>query len=67
MITHDGIDIYCLPDNAYCKICKCSPETAAECPLRKFDDFGDVCKPDVCDYYTEDDEYAYGTEEDEIL
>ena len=58
MTTSDGIDIYYLPDNAYCKVCGCNPETADECPLRKFDDFVDVCKPDVCEHYTEDDEYA---------
>lgn len=52
--TTDGIIIYSLPDYACCKCVGVSPEALTECPLRKFDAFGDKCFPELCEEYTEE-------------
>lgn len=51
--TIDGIEIYCLPDCAKCKLTGKSPLEMIECPIKAFDDFGDVCNPDLCEHYEE--------------
>lgn len=51
--TERGIDIFCLPDNARCKLYNENPLEMGRCPCMKFDDFGDVCIPDLCEEYEE--------------
>ena len=51
--TEDGQDIDCLPPVAWCKCAKKDIEDMDECPLRYWDN-GDVCKPSLCEQYTED-------------
>lgn len=53
ILTEDGIEIYCLPDTAYCKISGENPESMIGCPLFAFDDYGNICKPNLCGEYTE--------------
>ena len=53
IMTSDGVRIYVLPECARCKCTGISPDAMTECPLRKFDPFGLMCKPDVCEEYTE--------------
>jgi len=53
--TDCGIPIYCLPDCARCNLSGRSPEKMVECPARRFDDFGLVCKPETCPEYREDE------------
>lgn len=53
IVTEDGIEIFCLPDCARCKLTGKSPTEMIECPEHCFDVFGDVCRPDDCDYYEE--------------
>ena len=50
--TADGIDIYVLPDCAKCTLTGKSPLDMDKCPALNFDDYGDVCCPVECDYYT---------------
>ena len=52
--TIDGIAIYCLPDSAVCILSGKTPLLMDECPKRRFDDFGMVCQPGECDFYTEE-------------
>lgn len=52
--TTDGIRIHCLPDNAKCARSGRSPEDMDKCPTYNFDDFGEYCVPELCEYYTED-------------
>ena len=51
--TREGIEIYCLPDNARCSICNKNPEEMDECPIKNFDDLGLECVPELCEEYTE--------------
>lgn len=52
----DGvITIYCLPDNAKCRVSGKSPEYMIKCPIYNFDDYGDECVPELCDEYEEGD------------
>lgn len=57
VITSDGTDIYCLPDCAKCLESGESPLDMDRCPLCAFDDWGEMCIPDICDRYTEEDEH----------
>lgn len=52
--TKDGISITVLPDCARCTIAKKNPLFMTSCPCYNFDDFGDICVPELCDHYTED-------------
>ena len=54
--TRDGVEIYVLPENAKCIRTGKSPLEMGKCPLCNFDDYGDECVPDVCEYYTEEGE-----------
>lgn len=51
-LAQDGVEVYCLPDNAYCNADeeKRSPFDIDDCPIGC-----DVCSGD-CYYYREDDE-----------
>ena len=51
--TSDGINIYCLPDGAICTLTNEEVMSMDECPCRNFDDFGDICVPELCEHYTE--------------
>lgn len=52
--TEYGVDIFCLPSCAKCKKTGKNPEEMDKCPLYNFDDYGDICVPEICAYYTED-------------
>lgn len=52
--TKDGMMIYCLPDNARCKLTGRNPESMCECPIFNFDDLGDICVPELCEEYEEE-------------
>lgn len=52
--TSDYVRIHILPDNAKCKEAGKSPCDLDYCPLAKFDQFGMVCVPSDCEYYTEE-------------
>lgn len=54
--TPDGIEIYILPKGAKCRRTGISPLEMEKCPLWYFDDYGDECVPDVCEFYTEEEE-----------
>lgn len=49
-----GIEVYCLPPVAWCKCAKKDIEDMDECPMRYFDPEGEICRPDLCEFYTED-------------
>ena len=51
--TQYGQKIFCLPDNARCRLSGKSPHETEKCPIRNFDDYGDVCVPELCDEYGE--------------
>lgn len=48
-----GDSIYCLPCNAVCEVTGEHPEDMFACPLLMFDLWGDVCCPELCQYYDE--------------
>lgn len=52
IMKQDGVDVYCLPDNAYCSADdeKRSPLDLDVCPIGKEECCGDCC------YYREDEE-----------
>lgn len=52
--TKDGLMVYCLPDNAKCKLTGKSPEEMYECPVCNFDNYGDICVPALCGEYEEE-------------
>ena len=45
--------IFCLPDDARCKLSWKSPLEMDECPVSSFDNYGDICIPELCDKYEE--------------
>lgn len=47
--TKYGQKIFCLPDNARCRLSGKSPHETEKCPIRNFDYCGDVCVPELCD------------------
>ena len=47
--TSDGIDIYCLPECAKCKLTEAHIDDMVECPCF---DYSEICTPDC--YYYED-------------
>ena len=51
--TECGQKIFCLPDNARCRLSGKSQHETEKCPIRNFDDYGDVCVPELCDEYGE--------------
>ena len=51
--TKDGIDIFVLPESARCLITGEHLFYIDECPMKNFDDFGDICVPEMCREYTE--------------
>lgn len=52
--TEHGTEIICLPDNAVCRKTGKSPEKMDMCPTFNFDDDGDNCVPELCEWYTEE-------------
>ena len=52
--TSEGIQIYCLPDDAKCLADeeKRSPEQMDQCPLCT-KPWENICKPETCPQYTE--------------
>lgn len=56
MYTRDnfGEPLHVLPDCAFCKAERKRLEDFEVCPDRKFDEFGDVCVPGLCENYEED-------------
>ena len=54
-MVQDGVEVYCLPDNAYCAADEelQSPLELFECPVGNEECYGD------CWYYREDDERKY--------
>ena len=52
MQTVDGVEIFCLPDNAVCYASDghVSPEKLLHCPMGR-----DCCCPECCEYYDEVD------------
>lgn len=53
LMTKDGIEIFCLPPVAWCKCENMDVEDIDECPIKNFDDTGDICVPELCEFYTE--------------
>lgn len=53
LMTKDGIEIFALPPVAWCKCAKDDVEDIDECPIKNFDDTGDICVPELCEFYTE--------------
>ena len=51
--TECGQKIFCLPDNARCRLSGKPPHETEKCPICNFDDYGDVCVPELCDEYGE--------------
>lgn len=51
--TKYGDEIFCLPDCAKCKLTSINPHKMDSCPIYNFDDKGDICLPELCNYYTE--------------
>ena len=49
-----GEPIFCLPDFAVCEITGENPMDMYQCPLQKYDLWGDVCCPPLCEYYGEE-------------
>lgn len=51
--TDDGIEIQCLPDGARCEIEDKEIVDMDECPMKNFDNYGDICIPNLCEHYRE--------------
>lgn len=51
--TGDGVRFDVLPEGARCTYTRKHPDNMDSCPTCNFDDFGNVCVPDVCGYYHE--------------
>ena len=54
LLTEDGIEMFVLPSVARCKCANERIEDMPDCPIKNFDDTGDICIPDLCEYYTEE-------------
>ena len=54
-LTSDGVEFHVLPHNARCQYVGTHPDNLDSCPIsiRNFDDYGDICVPELCDYYDE--------------
>ena len=51
--TADGVEFHVLPHNARCQYVGTNPDNLDSCPICNFDDDGDICVPELCDYYDE--------------
>ena len=49
-----GADIFCIPEYATCKFAKRKLCDMEKCPILNFDDTGDLCVPDLCEFYEEE-------------
>ena len=56
LMTKDGIEIFALLPVAWCKCENKDVEDMYECPIKNFDDSGDICVPELCEYYSEREE-----------
>lgn len=54
LYTDGGMQYFCLPDCARCRLTGENPETMDKCPAYNFDDHGDVCVPELCNEYEEE-------------
>lgn len=52
--TVDGVEINVLPETARCLETGMRPEDMNKCPICNFEDEGDICIPDSCTCYTEE-------------
>lgn len=52
-VKEGDIDIYVLPEDAFCVYSAKSPTEMDECPLKRFDDCGMICRPSECEFYHE--------------
>lgn len=53
VLTKHGQCIMCLPDKARCRLSGKTPHDMDKCPICNFDDYGDICVPELCDEYEE--------------
>ena len=51
--TADGVEFHVLPHNARCQYVRTHPDNLDSCPICNYDDDGDICVPELCDYYDE--------------
>lgn len=51
--TADGVKFHVLVHNARCQYIGTHPDNLDSCPIYNFDDDGDICCPELCDYYDE--------------
>lgn len=54
VLTECGVQIFCLPDSAKCKVTGENLNLMINCPICNFDDYGEICVPDLCDEYSEE-------------
>ncbi len=50
--TAEGDEYFVLTHNARCQYVGTNPDNLDSCPICNFDD-GDICVPELCDYYDE--------------
>ena len=43
-----------LPDSARCLLIGKHPGDSEKCPLNNFDEDGDICIPEMCNHYSEE-------------
>ena len=48
-----GLEIDALPECARCGITEENPENMDECPIKNFDNDGEICVPELCEVYEE--------------
>ncbi len=49
--TKDGVLFDIVPDTVICKQTEKSPNSMEKCPIKKFDDIGKICMPQLCEFY----------------
>lgn len=57
--TSDGVEFFVIPEYAKCMWNGTHPDEMIVCPMKegKLDYDICICRPDLCDYYVEDDGY----------
>lgn len=48
-----GMELFCLPSNARCRVTGQNPERMKECPLADLPEEKEECIPEICDEYIE--------------
>lgn len=51
--TAEGDEYFVLTHNARCQYVGTNPDNLDSCPICNFDDYGDICVPELCYYYDE--------------